>query len=367
MFGDADKESLGWNSFFEEHWRSLSLGEDGEGVYVPARVVAEERGMHCLQSGLGGSFWGLSTGRARREWIQPSVGDWVVCSRKPLQVRASIHGVLPRSSCLIRRAAGRPERPQVLAANVDLGFVVMSLGRDFNPRRLERYLTTIWDGGARPVVVLTKVDLCNDPTPFVQEIGSVAPGVDVLALSAVSGAGMDALDAHLGPGRTAVLLGSSGAGKSTLINRLLGEQILPTQPVRDSDGRGRHTTTSRHLLALSSGALVIDTPGMRELQLWADTESLGQTFDDLQRLAGRCRFTDCRHRTEPGCEVQKALASGAIPAERLASYDKLNREMEFQSRKASRASREKESHVKDRREKISRQARARARDTGWED
>ena len=269
-----------------------------------------------------------------------------------------MHAVLPRSSCLTRREAGRSGRPQVLAANVDVAFVVTSLNSDLNPRRIERYLATIWDGGARPVVLLTKRDLCPDAAAVVRSIEQVAPGADVLALSAVTGEGMDALDAHLRSGQTSVLLGSSGAGKSTLINRLLTAEVVPTRPIRESDERGRHTTTSRHLWALPSGALVIDTPGMRELQLRIDAGSLDQAFDDVSAFAVRCRFTDCRHRTEPGCAVRTAVARGTLSSERLASYEKLGRELDFQARKEDKA---KASREKERWKTLSRQARERGR------
>ena len=237
-----------------------------------------------------------------------------------------------------------------------------SLNADLNPRRLERYLATIWDGGARPVILLTKRDLCDEPDRLAREIESVAAGADVLALSAVTGEGMERLEDYLREGETAVLLGSSGAGKSTLINRLLNVEILPTQPIRESDGRGRHTTTSRHLWILPNGGLVIDTPGLRELQLFIDDESLDAAFDDLQGLAVQCRFTDCRHRTEPGCAVKAALESGGLAEERLAAYDKLKRELEFQSRKIDKA---KASGEKARWKKLSRLAEERTRQKRW--
>src|SRR5438093_1705158 len=244
---DASKESLGWNPFFEHHWNAFVSRANGRaGSQFPSRVVGVERGSLRLQQCLHDSLWGAPTGRARRDCdLHPAVGDWVVCSHEPAQERASLHAVLPRRSCLTRREAGRSGRPQVLAANVDVGFVVTSLNTDLNPRRIERYLTTIWDGGARPVVLLTKRDLCPDADPVIREIERVASGAEVLALSALTGEGMEALDTYLRPGQTAALLGSSGAGKSTLLNRLFGAQLVRTQPIRDSDERGRHTTTSR--------------------------------------------------------------------------------------------------------------------------
>lgn len=359
------KESLGWNPFFDDQWNVLVLASDASASgRFPARVVAEERGSFRLQDRPGDAFWGIPTGRARRDpGIYPSVGDWVVCSREPGQERASIHGVLPRKSCLARREAGRSGQPQILAANVDVGFVVTSLNADLNPRRIERYLTTIWDGGAQPVVLLTKRDLCSDADSVIREIELVASGADVLALSALTGEGMEALGSYLCPGRTAALLGSSGAGKSTLINGLFNAQVLRTQPIRDSDGKGRHTTTSRQLWVLPGGALIVDTPGMRELQLYADAESLDQAFGDLHAFASRCRFTDCQHRTEPGCAVQAALEQGTLSGERLAAYAKLSREIEFQVRKEDKG---KAGQEKARWKKVSRQTEAHVRRKRWE-
>ena len=332
-------ESLGWTPVFEAHWQEhlLRMGSEpapGAGAGAspfPARVVAEERGLVRLQTGPGEPFWGQLTGRAREGEI-PAAGDWVVCTRGPMDPRARIHAVLPRRTCLTRRAAGRQDRPQVLAANVDVAFIVTSLDADFNTRRVDRYLTTIWDGGARPVVLLTKLDLCDDAAVYMREMEAAAPGVAVLALSAVTGAGMEALEAHLRPAETAVLLGSSGTGKSTLINRLMGEGVAITGPIRAGDGRGRHTTTSRHLWSLASGALIVDTPGMRELQLWDASESVRGTFEDVEALAGECHFTDCRHRGEPRCAVKTAVDEGRIPPDRLASYLHLQDELAYLAR-----------------------------------
>jgi len=348
-------ERLGWSSFFEQQWQQHH-GHTADGsAFFPARVVGEERGLARLATDLACEFWGELTGKARLD-EHPAVGDWVVASRASLGARAQIHAVLPRRTCLTRRAAGRSDRPQILAANVDVAFLVASLHLDFHARRLERYLTTVWDGGARPIVLLTKLDLCDDPAPFVREVEAVAPGVEVHALSGLTGDGVDAVASSLPPGTTAVLLGSSGTGKSTLINRLLGQDVAPTLPIRKHDGRGRHATTSRHLWALASGGLVIDTPGMRELQLWVDEETLGRVFGDVGDVARRCRFRDCGHGSEPGCAVRAALADGSLPEERFASYVKLGRELAFQARKSDRAEMSRE---KERWKRIHRDARAR--------
>lgn len=364
MFRDTHLESLGWTPFFEAHWQEHHARiEPGPGpALFPARVAAEERGLLRLQTDLDTAFWGELTGRARLV-DPPAVGDWVAISRGPSDPRARIHAVLPRRTCLARRAVGKSDRPQVLAANVDVAFLVASLHADFNARRIERYLTTVWDGGARPVVLLTKQDLCEDPDPYIREIEAIAPGVEVLALSALTGSGVEAVGAHLRAGETAVLLGSSGTGKSTLINRLMGDDVAPTLPIRESDGRGRHATTSRHLWALASGALIIDTPGMRVLQLWVDSESLERVFGDVRDVARGCRFSDCRHESEPGCAVRSALEEGSLPAERLASYAKLGRELAFQARKDDRAEMSRE---KERWKKIHRQARVHVKRKRWD-
>lgn len=338
-----------------------TAGTNAGSATFPARVVTEERELLRLQTGLDDGFWGFTIGRARLD-EPPAVGDWVVCSRGVQDPRARIHAVLPRRSCLVRRAAGRVDRPQILAANVDVAFVVSSLNTDLNSRRIERYLTTIYDGGARPAILLTKLDLCEEPEPWIREVQAAAPGVDVLAVSALTGGGMEKLAEYLRPGETAVLLGSSGTGKSTVINALSGASLARTQTIRDTDERGRHTTTSRHLWALGSGALIIDTPGMRELQLWADAESLELAFGDVQEAALRCRFTDCMHAAEPGCAVRAALDTGALSAERLESYKKLTREMAFQARKQDRAA---ASVEKEKWKRIHKQSRADSKHRRW--
>jgi ribosome biogenesis GTPase len=222
---------------------------------------------------------------------------------------------------------------QVVAANVDTVLLVLALNRDFNVRRLERYVAAGWESGAQPVVVLTKADVCDDLAAREAEAAAVAPGVPVHVVSSWEGTGLDVLGAYLGPGRTVALLGSSGAGKSTLLNRLAGAEVMATGAVRDADDRGRHTTTRRELVRLPGGALLIDTPGMRELGLWDAAEGVSQTFGDLEALAVRCRFRDCAHDSETGCAVQAALTEGSLAPERLASYRKLQRELAFQARR----------------------------------
>ena len=243
--------------------------------------------------------------------------------------RATIHAILPRRGRFSRKAAGDETREQVLAANVDTVFLVTGLDGDYNPRRIERYLVTAWDSGADPVVLLSKADLCEDVPARVAEIESVAPGVPVHAVSSLRREGLEAVRGYMHTGRTVALLGSSGAGKSTLINALLGEERLRTREVRESDSRGRHTTTRRELILLPGGGLVIDTPGMRELSLWQADEGLPATFDDVAALAAGCAFKDCRHESEPRCAVRAAVAAGGLAAERLESWRKLEGERRY--------------------------------------
>ncbi len=257
----------------------------------------------------------------------PAVGDWVAI--KPTTIgggRASIHALLPRTSVFSRKAAGDQTSEQILATNVDIAFLVTDLDADFNVRRLERYLTMTWESGARPVILLNKADLAGDQDQRGADATGIAPGVPVHLISARTGAGVDALAQYLQPGRTLAVLGSSGVGKSTLINLLLGENRLATNEVRESDQRGRHTTTHRELVTLPGGALLIDTPGMRELQLWSSDSGLAGAFDDIAGLAGDCYFGNCGHQSEPRCAVKAAVADGRLPAERLDSYHKLQRE-----------------------------------------
>jgi ribosome biogenesis GTPase len=262
----------------------------------------------------------------------PAVGDWVGLSRGSGDGPAIIRFVLPRRSAFVRKAAGDATAAQVVAANVDVALIAAALPGAISTRRLERYLTLAWESGATPVVVLTKADLSDDVAAAVAAATLSAPGADVIAISTVTGLGLDVLARHLLPGRTAVLLGSSGVGKSTLVNHLLGAERLRTSAVGDG-GRGRHTTTHRELVRLASGALLVDTPGMRELQLWTAEAGLGSAFADVEGYAGGCRFRDCGHDGEPGCAVLEAVARGELPAERLEHWHQLRRELAWLERK----------------------------------
>jgi ribosome biogenesis GTPase len=257
----------------------------------------------------------------------PSVGDWVALAR-PHGGRALIHAVLPRRSRFLRKVAGSETEAQVVAANIDVIFIVGGLDDDFNLRRIERYLVTAWEGGATPVVVLNKADLTAAVEERIAEVTTIAPGVPVHPVSCRSGEGLAALQTYLAPGRTVALIGSSGVGKSTIINRLAGFDRQRTRDVRASDSRGRHTTTNRELVLLPGGGLLIDTPGMRELQLWNVGDALGDAFDDIRDAAAGCHFRDCRHETEPRCAVKAAVAEGRIKAERLENYRRLQRELD---------------------------------------
>jgi len=271
-------------------------------------------------------------GRLRHGDEHPAVGDWVAVALRPSEGRATIHAVLPRRSAFTRKVAWAETKPQVVAANVDVVFVVCGLDANYNVRRIERYLTLAWESGAQPVVLLTKADLCDDVDPRVYEVESIAFGVPVHAVSAPHGDGLETVRSYVPAGRTAALLGSSGVGKSTLVNALVGEELLATQGLRD-DGRGRHTTSHRQLVPLPEGGLVLDTPGMRELQLWDADEGMQAAFADVDALAAQCRFADCAHREEPGCAVRAALAGGTLDVERFESWGKLQRELERLARK----------------------------------
>ncbi len=327
-------ENLGWNDTFDQQFephRSNGL--------EPARVTEEQRGQYTVMSATGESPAVLS-GRLRNAVLTreelPAVGDWVALRPHGDGHLAVIDAVLPRRSAFTRRAAGNVSEAQVVAANVDFVLLVSGLDGDFNPRRVERYVTLAWESGATPVVILNKSDLCTDIPSRIAEVESVAPGVDTIAVSAVSGEGLDALRALMKPGRTLALLGSSGVGKSTLVNALLGEGRQRTSAVREDDSRGRHTTTYRELILAPGGGMVIDTPGMRELQLLADEDSLDRAFDDVAQLAVECKFRDCTHESEPGCAVRAAVDDGRLAPDRWESFLKLRRELNYLARKQDR-------------------------------
>lgn len=311
--------ALGWNKQREDLFAPFA-----ERGLLPARVTRVDRGSLEL-AGADSSGTAVLAGRLRGEdQEQPAVGDWVAVETTGTAM--VVQGLLPRTGLLSRQRPGPATRRQVAAANVDLALVVEGLDRGPNRGRIERGTALAWDGGATPLVVLTKTDLVDDLAPAMATAQAAAPFLEVLAVSVSTGDGLDQLRSHLQMGTTAVLLGPSGSGKTSLVNRLLGNGQLATGPVRSDDHRGRHTTTRRELVLLPGGGCVIDTPGVRELGLWLDAEAIDGAFADLKALAGSCRFRDCRHLDEPGCAVLAAVDAGELDGRRLDSWHKLRRE-----------------------------------------
>lgn len=320
MTQSFDLFELGWNAHFEQHMephRAAGL--------VPGRVAVQHRGGYVVYTEAGETTARLP-GRMRHEDVDvPATGDWLALRELPNEPGTIVEAVLPRTSKYSRHEAGKVTREQVVSANVDVALLVAALNQDLNPRRLERYVTTAWSGGTSPVIVLTKPDLCEDVAAAMAEVGTVALGIPVHVVNGITGEGVEDVRSYLEGNKTLALLGSSGAGKSTLLNNLAGDEVERVQDIRH-DGKGRHTTTVRHLFPIPGGGLVLDTPGMRELQLWADG-GVEQTFTDVAELAQGCRFADCAHEREPGCAVIAAHENGTLSEERLASYRKLQREL----------------------------------------
>lgn len=354
---------LGWNDFFAQAFAPYAA----EGC-VPARVTLELKGYFEVTGEFGAKL-GQCTGKfvdtAASPAEFPAIGDWVAVSPQAGDdTRANIHAVLPRRTRFSRKAAGEQEVEQVVAANIDTVFLVSSLDGNHHLHRLERYLAAAWASGAQPVILLNKADLSDDTDELKREIATVAPNVPVFVVSAQTRRGLKALAPYLLPGATIALLGSSGVGKSTLINRFVGEKRQDTQEVRDADGKGRHTTTQRELLVAPSGVIVIDTPGMREIQPWAAGAGVAAAFGDVAAIAAQCRFRDCTHGPEPDCAVQAALADGSLDPARWQSYLRLGRATAHEVRRHDRqAQQQHKSHFK----KLTKGLRQRVREKSGEE
>lgn len=324
---------LGWNDFFQAHFESIDLMD-----VIPARVAVQQKDRYVIYCE-NAELWAEVSGKFRHKALSrsdyPTVGDWVAITVKPEGDGAVIHSLLPRKSKFSRKAvlAGGPKygdgktEEQVLCANIDTAFIVSGLDGEYNLRRLERYISVAWDSGTSPVVLLNKSDLCDDVDSIVSDVENTVIGVPVHSVSAIIKNSLDVLKEYLEKGKTAAFLGSSGVGKSTIINSLLGYDRQRTEEVRESDRRGHHITTYRELIVLLDGGILIDTPGMREIEIWGEQNGLSKAFDDIEDLASRCRFNDCSHENEPGCAIKEALDNGELDTGRYQNYLKLQKEL----------------------------------------
>jgi ribosome biogenesis GTPase len=322
-------ETFGWNEYFEAFFAQYR--DQG---YAAGRISIQHKERYVIYTEQG-ELWGQISGKFRFDSSglhdYPTTGDWVVYEKTIQDQPAIIHHVLERKSKFSRKVAGNRQDEQIIAANIDIAFIVMGLDGNYNPRRLERYLTFAWDSGAHPVIVLNKSDICPILEECIEETRSIARGVDIIVMSAFHPEDLAPFHMLLKPGVTGVLLGSSGVGKSTITNLLLGKEHSYVQEVRESDSRGRHTTAYRELVVLPTGGIIIDTPGLRELQFWESEEGLSGSFDDIEELSAKCRFRDCKHEAEPDCAVKNALEDGTLDADRYENYQKLQREIRYQA------------------------------------
>lgn len=324
-------QTIGYNQFYENEFSHYHKHQ-----VIVGRVTLEHKHMYRVLTEQGELLCEISGKfdfQAKKREDYPAVGDWVVVKPSIGEAKGIIQAILPRQSKFSRKTAGATTEEQIVATNVDTVFLVNSLNDDLNLRRIERYLLLAWESGANPIIVLTKADLCPDVLEKVQVVESVALGVPIVVISTVAGTGFEELEVHLRPGKTIALLGSSGVGKSTLTNYLLGVEKQKIQNIRNSDDKGRHTTTHRELIVLPNGSLLIDTPGMREVQLWEGGSGITESFSDIHELQSHCRYRDCKHDGEPGCAVKAAIDEGILDENRLNSYKKLEKELAYLDRK----------------------------------
>lgn len=320
-------KDLGWNSFFEAYFESYQKDS-----VIPARVIRVEKQHYYLQgekreilAELAGKFHHQAKSKADF----PVVGDWVVVTQRPGENNGIIHGLLPRKTHFSRKVAGLKSELQVLVANIDYIFIVIGLDRDFNLQRIERYLALAWDSGAEPIIILNKIDLCTDLDEKIMAVESIAFGVPIHPVSAQKNEGLESLRSYSQPGKAIALLGSSGVGKSSLINRLLGTKRQLVGEIRENDGRGRHTTSRRELFFMADGGMIIDNPGLRELQILTQEDGLHDAFEDIEELAIHCRFRNCRHENEPDCAIKAALEAGTLDQRRYENFLKLQKEQKY--------------------------------------
>ncbi len=327
--------ALGWNDFFNSCHQQWVKDWTASGL-IPARIISESRDAFTLAVAHN-TFLGVISGRLRHSAGErlslPAIGDWVLCSFADNADRAIIHSIFPRQTCLTRKQAGRGMEDQLLATNVNRALIVTSANAEYNSARLQRYLTAVREGGVEVEIVLSKIDLCPEASSLIQQIQVSVPDVMVTGVSVVSGAGLDELEKRLVPEQTFIFLGSSGVGKSTLLNHWMGQKVMRTNSISTFEDKGRHTTSARHLFALPSGALVIDTPGLREFRLGQFDQGLHETYEDILALSATCKFSNCRHQNEPHCAVQEAIKNGSLSETRRSLYIQLQTEVDAQKRK----------------------------------